>query len=625
MTQKFSLRSLACIISITIFFSACNSNTNDKVSTYAENLYKEEIIKDVDINGSSFIGTVIKSTSFVPDDYNKNYVQTEMVGGDSSDKIANTISQAYAQPMNTLNINDTNFHLDGDANFETVFRNTVESAVFQSGLGPVQNHIKCDSCHQSDGRATLPYVPHKNFNDTMFEDNDGYHKLRHSGVFLRISIENEDINSASKTKDNMWGSPIAVPNFSDQLHHRGSTGARDSEDGLGAGLADVWMKYKTKIVTYPDGSTVELSKPLFFVDNPYDAPDSPDNYNSIDFSADSKSRLFRADVKMGPRIGMPVFGLGLLDTMKESDILAYSDVDDIDEDEISGKPNWVFDKEKYDYCSDTSNNFSCENNPPLSLGRYGWKANTPTVAHQGLGAFRGDMGITNPLFKTESVAGTDLMQRYKEFAGSSFVTYDDTKSDADLDADLAFSQAIVFYTETLSVPARRDTTDSDVKDGAVLFDKIGCTKCHAKGSKERLAQGLDGFLTGNKSGSYSRKQFRNPYLNADNEDTNSKIDVLENQIIYPFTDGLLHDMGDALADGRKDGDANGNEWKTRPLWGIGLTQKVLTTAGFLHDGRARTLEEAIIWHGGEALDIKLHFMNLDKTDRDKIIKFLEDL
>ena len=614
-TQKL-LKTTSCILAIVFTLTACNkSNSDDKtnhISKYADNILKQEIIENQEIDTKLFTKKIFSSLDINEDDYKKAYVLDDMIGGESTDKISNTTSQAYAQPMNTLNEKDMQMHLSGDANFETSFIGSKTSSDYLAVLGPVHNNTNCDKCHLSDGRASLPYVKYLNFNDTMFKDLNGYYKLRNAGVFLRISIENEKINKAKKDKTNNWGSPIAVPNFSDQLHHRGNIGLRDDKQSYATGLADVWMKYKRKLITYPDGSTVELSKPLFFVDNPYDAPDNPKVYDSIDFSKDSKSRLFKDDVKMGPRIGMPMFGLGLLDAINEKDILALADPDDNNEDGISGKVNIVFDKEKFDYCSNIKNNLPCDKNPPLSLGRYGWKANTPTVAHQGLGALRGDMGVTNPLFKNESIASTDLMKNYKKKVGSSFITYDDTKSDADLDADLRFSQDIVFYTETLSVPARRDPSNDEVKKGAVIFEKISCAKCHNPS-----------FTTGNKSASYSKKHNRNPYLKKDN--IASKIKELENQVIYPYTDMLLHDMGEALADGRKDGDANGNEWKTRPLWGIGLTKLVNPAAGFLHDGRARTLEEAIIWHGGEALTSKLHFMKLSKSDREALIKFLEDL
>ncbi len=206
------------------------------------------------------------------------------------------------------------------------------------------------------------------------------------------------------------------------------------------------------------------------------------------------------------------------------------------------------------------------------------------------------MGVTNPLFKMESIAGTDLMKRYKE-NNPYFETYCDTNV---TDADEFFAKSIVFYSETLSVPPRRNTDDPDVKQGGMLFESLGCVKCHHPS-----------FTTASKYTSYS----------VDGQE----IKELENQKIYPFTDMLLHDMGPDLADGRKDFDATGSEWKTRPLWGIGATQMINPGAGFLHDGRAKTLEEAILWHGGEALGVKTKFMDLKKSQRDQVIKFLESL
>lgn len=531
----------------------------------------------------------------------EHFVNNKVLGGDTTDVEFTGSSHAFSQPAANLEGELFDLHMEGDADFETAFIGSEDSSVDLAGLGLVQNHTNCDACHQEDGRANLPVLEHKpHLNSHLFQDANGYYRVGDSGVFLRISIESDAINSAAKSESNCWGAPVAVPNFSDQLFHRGSLGVRVDENNhtiaQGSGQADVWMKYKYKTVTYPDGNTVELSKPLFFVDNPYDAPDDPNVYNPIAVEKNATSRLFRPDVQFGTRIGMPVYGLGLLDTINESDILALADKDDADGDGISGKPNWVCDKEKYDACKAAGN---CATNPPLSLGRYGWKANTPTVAHQGLGALRGDMGVTNPLFKKESTSGTDLLQGYKD-RNPLFVTYEDTNNTDDLDADMRFSKAVVFYTETLSVPPRRNHTNPDVQQGAMVFERIGCVKCHTPS-----------FTTGIKSESFSRDRAR--------------ITELENQKIYPFTDMLLHDMGPDLADGRKDSDADGTEWKTRPLWGIGATQTVNPGAGFLHDGRARTLEEAIIWHDGEAEAIKTEFMKLSESKRDQVIKFLESL
>ncbi len=514
----------------------------------------------------------------------EHFINQKVLGGETTDVEFGNSTHAFSQPAAKLKDELFDYHMDGDASFETN----------PNGIGPVFNHTNCNVCHQRDGRDSLPVLEHKpEFNNFIVKDNNGWYKLNDEGTFLRISIENDAINSVPKSEENCWGAPVPVPNFSDQLFHRGVSGARDGAANIGAGQADVWMKYKHKTVKYPDGTEVALSYPIFGVDNPYDAPDNPNEYNPITVEANAASRLFRPDVKMGTRIGMTMIGLGLLNAIPEADILALADPEDRDGDSISGKPNWVCDKEKYDQCSAAGN---CDTNPPLSLGRFGWKANTPTVAHQGLGAMRGDMGVTNPLFKVESTAGTDLMKRYKN-NNEYFTTYCDSNV---TDADEFFSKSIVFYSETLSVPPRRNMEDNDVKQGGMLFESTGCVKCHNPS-----------FTTAAEHRSYS----------VDGK----RIKELENQKIYPFTDMLLHDMGPDLADGRKDFDATGNEWKTRPLWGIGATQTVNPGAGFLHDGRAKTLEEAILWHGGEADEIKNEFMKLSKTKRDQVVKFLESL
>ncbi|NKQ41246.1 MAG: thiol oxidoreductase [Sulfurovum sp.] len=600
---KLGLACVGCVVIMSL--GGCGSGGKAE-EAYADKILNQDIIAD--INMSAYTGSILSDGN--ASDYNQVFITATDGGGNTTvSDITIYTSDVFAQPAPNLSLANLDFHLEGDVNFETSFIGSINSNTHLAGLGPVQNNNNCEACHPGDGRSNMPYVPHRNFDDTMFVDKSGFRKLRSAGVFLRISIENDAINKAPKTRANSWGAPVPVPNFSDQLFQVGTAGMRDAQDGFRAGQANVWIKYKTKTVIYPDGETVELSRPYLFADNPYDDPDDPKVFNPRAFSDNSKSELFKKDVKMGIRMGMPVFALGLIDAIKIEDILSQVDINDSDGDGISGKPNWVFDKEKFDYCNNPINNFSCEDNPPISLGRYGWKANTPTVAHQGLGASRGDMGVTNPLFRMESIAKTDLMKNFKN-------KYPDFKTFCDdnltTDADMDFSQSTIFYLETLAVPKRVvGVNEADTIKGGALFNAIGCVKCHTPE-----------YTTGMKSGSFSVKYDRNPY---DPNKSEGRILEVENQKIYPYTDMLLHDMGPDLADGRKDFDAHGNEWKTRPLWGIGRTHRANPAAGFLHDGRARTIEEAIIWHGGESEAIKVHFMKLSKENREALVKFVESL
>jgi CxxC motif-containing protein (DUF1111 family) len=198
------------------------------------------------------------------------------------------------------------------------------------------------------------------------------------------------------------------------------------------------------------------------------------------------------------------------------------------------------------------------------LGRFGLKANQPNLLQQSAAAYFNDMGVTNPLFP-------------------------ETDGSSDIDAKIL--RAATMYAQTLAVPARTLIDDSQVKRGEQLFTKANCASCH-----------VSELRTG-----------RHEYAE------------LENQTIHPYTDLLLHDMGPGLADGRPDFEATGSEWRTPPLWGIGVAQTVLPYSSYLHDGRARTLEEAILWHGGEAQSTQQEFSAMSKADRAALVRFLRSL
>lgn len=199
-----------------------------------------------------------------------------------------------------------------------------------------------------------------------------------------------------------------------------------------------------------------------------------------------------------------------------------------------------------------------------TLGRFGLKANQPNLLQQSAAAYFNDMGVTNPLFL--------------EADGSS-----------DIDAQILKSATV--YSQTLAVPARTLINDPKVKRGEQLFTKANCAGCHV--SELRTGQ--------------------------------HEYAELENQTIHPYTDLLLHDMGEGLADNRPDFEASGREWRTSPLWGVGVAQTVLPYSSYLHDGRARTLEEAILWHGGEAQSAQQAFVAMAKEDRDALVRFLRSL
>ncbi|WP_375176371.1 di-heme oxidoreductase family protein [Marinobacter mobilis] len=268
------------------------------------------------------------------------------------------------------------------------------------------------------------------------------------------------------------------------------------------------------------------------------------------------------DLLTSPRMAPPMIGLGLLEAIPEATLLAREDIGDRNGDGISGKANRVWDKAAQS----------------TTLGRFGWKAAEPNIRQQSLGAFAGDMGLTSSLSPSTDCTASQACQRFPD-GGNPEVS--------DKIADF-----VTFYASSLAVPARRDLNDPQVRRGAELFNDSGCAGCHTPRHQTGTVPGRA---------------------------------ELSNQTIWPYTDLLLHDLGDGLADGRSEFLADGREWRTPPLWGLGLAQTVLPRAGFLHDGRARTLEEAILWHSGEAQPANDHYQALAADDRAALIRFLESL
>jgi CxxC motif-containing protein (DUF1111 family) len=271
-----------------------------------------------------------------------------------------------------------------------------------------------------------------------------------------------------------------------------------------------------------------------------------------------------ADVQISPRVAPQMIGLGLLASVAEADILARADDLDADGDGISGRANRVPDLVSGD---------------PAALGRFGWKAGQPTIGQQVAAAFRDDVGITNPLFLDEACTSAQADCLAAPSGGSP-------------EADGTILDFVTFYSHHLAVPARRAVADPEVARGRALVEAIGCTACH-----------VPTLVTG-----------PNPLFPA-----------LAGQVIHPWTDLLLHDLGPDLADDRPEALADGREWRTPPLWGVGLVETVNEHTRYLHDGRARNLAEAILWHGGEAEAARERFRLLAAADRAAVIRFLEDL
>jgi CxxC motif-containing protein (DUF1111 family) len=271
---------------------------------------------------------------------------------------------------------------------------------------------------------------------------------------------------------------------------------------------------------------------------------------------------------LSPRVAPQMIGLGLLEAVPEADILALADEDDADGDGISGRPNVVW---------------SAEFARPM-LGRFGHKAGTATIREQSAAAFSGDMGLSTSLFPHGAGECTEAEVDCRAVPTGA--------AEGEVEVDDASLDLVAFYSRNLGVPGRRDADDATVLHGKEVFHAAGCPACHQPS-----------FVT-HRLEDRPEQSF---------------------QLVWPFTDLLLHDMGEGLADHRPEGRATGTEWRTAPLWGIGMTEQVTGVGNYLHDGRARSVLEAVLWHGGEAEASRKAVVALDPADRAALVRFLESL
>ena len=266
--------------------------------------------------------------------------------------------------------------------------------------------------------------------------------------------------------------------------------------------------------------------------------------------------------QLSARMAPPMLGLGLLEAIPAEAILARVDPDDKNADGIRGVANWVWDHDA----------------KQTALGRFGWKAGQPSLLQQNAHAFANDLGLTTQRFPSDDCT---VLQKACRIAVNGGVP----------EVSANIEHAVLFYTRHLAVPMRRNLTDPDVVKGEQLFHQAGCAGCHHPS-----------------------------YITSKAAPT-----ALANQTIYPYTDLLLHDMGEGLADHRPEFLANGRQWRTAPLWGLGLTHTVSGQIELLHDGRARSILEAILWHDGEARTAKEQVLNFNAAERQALLAFLNSL
>lgn len=272
---------------------------------------------------------------------------------------------------------------------------------------------------------------------------------------------------------------------------------------------------------------------------------------------------FADELMVSPRVGPAMIGLGLLEAIADERLLELADPEDDDGDGISGKVNRVWEVATQS----------------VALGRFGWKAGQPSLRQQSAGAFQGDLGVTSSLFPGQGCTSVQL-ECEAEMSGG-----EPELSDRLLDR-------VELYMRALAVPLRLRYAEPEVLEGKRLFGALGCADCHVASHRTQAAASLE---------------------------------ELSDQLIWPYTDLLLHDLGDELADNRPIFEASGSEWRTPPLWGIGRYQAVNGHERLMHDGRARGVAEAILWHGGEADASRQGFVEASAEQRAAVVSFVRSL
>lgn len=470
------------------------------------------------------IAAVIRPTA----DFTRAEPFEALPGGAATSKKKTLDANAFSQSSGNMSIErELDFKL-GNALFRRLWVSSPASTKSADGLGPLFNARSCQRCHLKDGRG---HTPAANWPDDSAVS-----------MFLRLSIPPQTAAERADLAAHRLN-VIPEPTYGGQLQDLAIQG-HDAEGKM-------HIRYEEIPVTLADGTSVSLRKPNYSITHLGYGPLHP-------------------DVMVSPRVAPPMIGLGLLEAIEESDILAWADPEDADGDGISGRANRVWDKAA----------------GAPALGRFGLKAGEPTLLQQSTHAINGDIGLSAPLAPSPAGDCTPAQRRCMEAPDGNSAQHDGLEASAEM------MRLITFYSRNLAVPPRRDPEDPEVLKGKQVFYEAGCIACH-----------------------------RPKYVTR----RDSLGEEQSFQLIWPYSDLLLHDMGEGLADHRPEGRANGREWRTAPLWGIGLTETVNGHSQFLHDGRARNLLEAILWHGGEAEAAKNRVMTLTKEDREALLAFLNSL
>jgi len=426
---------------------------------------------------------------------------------------------AFSFPFANLDDDERQRFAVGNSFFRRNWVEAPSSTAARDGLGPHFIARSCGGCHDQDGRGAPPDFK-RGLNEQPI------------GLLIRLSVPVPGDDPLATAPE---------PTYGDQFNNRAVGGVKP-EGEVRIRLAPVKGRFA-------DGTPYTLQAPRYELTRLAYGP-------------------MRKGTLLSPRVAPQLPGVGLIDAIAESDILANERAQAEGGGAIRGRANHVHDA------------WSGE----VRVGRFGWKANVPTLVHQTAGAFLGDMGITSRPFTHEACTPRqkDCLTAPRGAKGEANEIDDSTLAH------------VVFYESTLAPAARRDARDAEVLRGQKLFQAAQCAVCH-----------------------------RPSYVAAGAPFPALSTPKVAGVTIWPYTDLLVHDMGAGLADHRPDGQANGRQWKTPPLWGVGLIREVNGHQRLLHDGRADGVLEAVLWHGGEAEGAKQQVLKMSAAERAALVKFVE--
>ncbi|MDP2221040.1 MAG: di-heme oxidoredictase family protein [Hydrogenophaga sp.] len=461
----------------------------------------------------------------------------EKTGGQGT--VHATGRQAFSFALANLDDREQTRFVIGNSFFKRNWVEAPASTTARDGLGPHFIARSCAGCHAMDGRGAPP-----DWKKTLGPEPDNTVAL-----LIRLSVPGTPEPHAGVRPE---------PTYGDQFNNAAVQGVKPE--------GHVEIRSTPIGGRFADGTRYTLHKPEYRLTQLGYGPMAP-------------------DVMISPRIAPQVIGLGLIEAIPESEILRNAREQAAAPGPIKGMPNRVWDA------------FAQQE----VIGRFGWKANTGSVAHQSAGAFNGDMGITSSVFWQEACTPAQTACLATPHGGGQRTGRDGLMPASQARADQPEIDDetlghVIFYTATLAPPARRKPNDPQVLRGQALFHQAQCATCH----RPSYTTGEPPFPR------FTSRQVRG-------------------QRIWPYTDLLLHDMGPDLADGRPDFLANGRQWKTPPLWGIGLLKDVNGHQRLLHDGRANGVLEAVLWHGGEARGAQEQVLKFSPRDRDALVAFVNSL